>query len=100
MYIYICNLHLLSVVCVPLVPGNSFRNAYRNRRVPLIPVPFPFRSVPRGGYRSTPFVSKSRFFSHQNSKLDVFSPTRVRGMSDDLVNKTVVPRMNKNFISS
>jgi len=52
----------------PLVSGNSSRNAYGNRRVPLIPVPSHSGRVPPGGDRSTPFVSKSRFFPRQKSK--------------------------------
>jgi len=64
-----------SAVCVPLVSGNSSGNAYGNRRVPLIPVPFPssYGSDPPREDWSIPFVSKSRFFSRQNSKFDFSS---------------------------
>jgi len=56
----------------------------RNRRVPLIPIPVVSR-----GNRSTSFVSKSQFFSPPKQQTRIFLP-RVRGMSDKLVDKTVV----------
>jgi len=89
-----------AAVCVPLVPGNTSGNAYGNRRVPLILFPSHSSSVPPGRDRSTPFVSKSRFISLPKQQTRFFLPRipLVRGMSDNLVDKTVGLRMNKNFM--
>jgi len=50
-----------------------------------------------GGKGQLPLFRSHDFFSCQNSKLEKISP-RVRGMSDNVVEKTVVLRMNKNFM--
>ena len=75
---------------VPGIESYSFQQkwalllVFAERSVPLIPIPVMSR-----GNRSTSFVSKSQFFSPPKQQTRIFLP-RVRGMSDKLVDKTVV----------
>jgi len=91
-----------------LVSGNSSGNSYlRTVAFSLIHVPFqkkkiPIRVVCPLGGGQTPFISQYDFsevtiFPPPKQQTRFFLPT-VRGMSDNMVDKIVVLRMNKNFM--